>query len=64
MKIALTAIGGLLALSGCIWALQGMGFLPGKLMGGQPQWILYGALAAAAGAGLIYLGNRKPRSGA
>lgn len=36
-----------------------MGILPGRLMGGQPQWILYGAIAVAVGASILYFANRK-----
>lgn len=59
MRILLNIVGGVLAFSGSVWALQGMGVLPGKLMGGQPQWILYGGLAVAAGAGILWFANRR-----
>lgn len=59
MRVLLNIIGGLLAFSGTVWALQGMGFLPGKLMHGQPQWIVYGALTVAVGLGILYLTNRR-----
>lgn len=58
-KISLNLVGGLLALSGCVWIGQGAGLLPGKLMHGDPQWILWGALLAAAGVTLLYLANRR-----
>jgi hypothetical protein len=59
MRILLNIIGGILAFSGTVWALQGMGILPGRLMGGQPRWILYGAIAVAIGVGILLYANRK-----
>lgn len=58
-KTVLNILGGLLVLSGCVWMGQGAGFLPGKLMRGDPQWILWGALLALAGGSLLYLANRR-----
>ena len=58
MRIVLYIIGGLLALSGCIWALQGMGYLPGKLMHNNPEWIRNGAIAVVVGLALIFAGRR------
>ena len=62
MRILLNIVGGILAVSGTVWALQGMSVLPGKLMGGQPQWIVYGAIAVAAGVGLLVYANRRVAS--
>lgn len=59
MRIVLYIIGGILTFSGSVWALQGLGVLPGKLMGGKPEWILYGAIAVIVGVTLIVLGNRR-----
>jgi hypothetical protein len=59
MRILLNIIGGILAFSGTVWALQGMGILPGRLMGGQPQWIVYGGIAVAVGVGILLYANRK-----
>ena len=62
MRILLNIVGGMLAVSGTILALQGMSILPGKLMGGQPQWIVYGAIALAAGVGILAYANRRAAS--
>jgi hypothetical protein len=59
-KILLNLFGALFVLSGGVWMGQGAGFLPGKLMRGDPQWILWGALMAALGAGLLWLARRRP----
>lgn len=58
MKIGLRIIGGFLILAGGVWFLQGVGILPGSYMSGQIQWAVYGALAAAAGIGLIVWSSR------
>ena len=58
VKYVLFIIGGLLAFSGTVWALQGMGYLPGKLMHNNPEWIRNGAIAVVVGLGLIYAGRR------
>jgi hypothetical protein len=58
-KILFNVFGVLLTLSGCVWIGQGAGYLPGKLMHGDPQWILWGALLGAVGVTLLYLGNRR-----
>ena len=61
MKILLYIVGGILILSGSVWALQGLSILPGKLMGGQPQWILYGAIAIGVGGMLVARARRLGR---
>ena len=58
-KIVLNVFGVLLALSGCVWIGQGAGYLPGKLMHGDPQWILWGALLGAVGVAMLYFANRR-----
>lgn len=49
----------LLALSGLVWILQGVGLLPGSYMTGDPQWAVNGAVAAGAGILLFWLASRK-----
>lgn len=58
-KILLNVFGVLFTLSGGVWIGQGAGYLPGELMRNDPQWILWGALLAALGIGLLYLANRR-----
>jgi hypothetical protein len=48
-------IGGLLlALTGAVWMLQGLrvAFAPKSFMTGRAPWVLYGAMAVAAGLAL------------
>ena len=58
VRIILFIVGGLLAFSGTVWALQGMGYLPGTFMRNNPDWIRNGAIAVVVGLGLIYAGRR------
>jgi hypothetical protein len=46
-------LGAVLVLSGGIWTVQGLNLLPGSFMTGQPQWVAYGMIAIAIGAGLL-----------
>lgn len=54
-------LGALLILSGAVWFLQGIGVLPGSFMSGQIQWAVYGGLAVAAGAVLLYMNQRRQK---
>lgn len=62
-KVLLNTFGAIFVFSGGVWMGQGAGFLPGKLMRNDPQWILWGALLAALGAGLLYVANRRRQAG-
>lgn len=55
-----TAAGVLLMIAGVIWILQGLDvpFAPQSFMTDDRQWVLWGALAVAAGGGLIWLDRR------
>ena len=59
VKIIGRIIGVLLALSGCIWILQGINVLPGSFMTGQMQWAVYGAIALVAGIAIFVFSGRK-----
>lgn len=63
MPTLLRLVGGLLALAGVVWILQGLGILtaiPSPMIG-QQQWILFGAVAVVAGAALAAVSRRRPR---
>jgi hypothetical protein len=62
MRIALNFFGVLLVLFGSIWFLQGINILPGSFMTGQVRWAVYGGIAVAAGVGLLFRANRRPRA--
>jgi hypothetical protein len=62
MRIALSVLGVLLLLSGCVWFLQGINVIPGSFMTGQTKWAVYGAICAVAGIGLLIFVNRRRTS--
>ena len=47
---------------GIIWALQGLGLLPGALMHGDLKWTYIGVPMSLVGLGLIAFLNRGPRA--
>ena len=58
--IGLVAVVGLLA--GAVFALQGLRFLPSRLMYGRPEWVVIGtALVIVSAAALLWIArNRRP----
>lgn len=58
MRYVLLIVGGLVALVGGIWLLQGVGVLPGSFMTGQVFWALIGAVMLLAGGMLVLVGLR------
>lgn len=58
MRWVLVIVGGLMVLMGGVWALQGVGVLPGSFMTGQTFWAVVGLLTLLVGAALCYAGLR------
>jgi hypothetical protein len=58
MKAVVTVVGGLLALMGVIWFLQGINVLPGSFMSGQLKWAVNGGIAAVIGIGMLVFARR------
>jgi hypothetical protein len=58
MRYVLLAVGGLMALMGGVWLLQGVGVLPGSFMTGQTFWVVVGALMLVVGGILAFAGFR------
>ncbi|WP_022888827.1 hypothetical protein [Agromyces italicus] len=57
-------IGGvLLALSGIVWTLQGVGALPGSAMSGVTLWAIVGPIVAVVGVALLSWGIARRRRG-
>lgn len=52
-------LGGLMLLTGVVWLLQGLGFLPGSFMTGQPEWAVAGGLSIVVGGMVLWLAARK-----
>ncbi len=61
MRFVLLAIGGLMALVGAVWLLQGVGILPGSFMTGQAFWAVVGAVMIVVGGSLVLAGIRSNR---
>lgn len=56
--VLLVVVGGLIALVGGVWFLQGVGVLPGSFMTGQAFWAVVGAIFLAVGGLLVFAGLR------
>jgi hypothetical protein len=60
-QIVLIVIGGLLALTGIVWTLQGLGYISGSFMTGATLWAVIGPVVLVAGLVIIALGLRARR---
>jgi hypothetical protein len=60
-QIALIVIGGLVALTGIVWTLQGLGYISGSFMTGATLWAVIGPVVLVAGLVIIALGLRARR---
>jgi len=60
MKRAWNVIGVVLILAGSVFALQGLNVLLGSYMSGRTEWLIIGAAMVVVGAGVLFLGNRRP----
>ena len=58
MRWVLAIVGGLMAITGGVWTLQGVGILPGSFMTGQTFWAVAGLLTLAVGLALCYAATR------
>ncbi len=59
MKSRFYVLATVLILAGGVFFLQGLRLLPSRLMYGQFQWVIIGAVMIAVGAGLIAFANRR-----
>ena len=62
MRWALLIVGALLILAGVVWTLQGLDYLGGSAMSGEPIWAVIGPITAAVGLVLAFIGARRLRS--
>jgi hypothetical protein len=63
-KLALTVLGALVALTGAVWTLQGLGYINGSFMTGATLWAVIGPIVLLAGLAIIILALRgRRRSG-
>lgn len=61
MNWLLIIAGALLALIGGVWALQGLGILPGSVMSGVATWAIVGPIVAIGGLVLLGVGIARLR---
>jgi len=59
MKTGMKVLSILIFLAGGVWFLQGINFLPGSFMTGDPQWAINGAITMLVGGGMFLFANRK-----
>ncbi|MBI1802612.1 MAG: hypothetical protein HYR71_13385, partial [Chloroflexi bacterium] len=50
-----------LILAGGVFALQGLSFLPSRVMYGRQEWVVIGSAMVVAGGGLVWLVRRRAR---
>jgi len=62
-KVVFVVVGALLAVTGAVWMLQGLGYIEGSVMTGVTVWAVIGPLVSLAGVVLIVVGLRGRRSG-
>jgi len=53
-------IAGILALTGALWIGQGLGYIPGSFMSGDPFWAAMGALLLVGAAVIVVVETRRP----
>lgn len=56
---ALVAFAVLAILSGAVFALQGLRFLPSRVMYGEPMWVVIGSAMVAGGAVALWAVRRR-----
>lgn len=58
VKALLIVVGSLMTLGGLLWTMQGLGYLGGSPMTGEPIWAIVGPLVAGLGVALLYVALR------
>ena len=54
-------VAAVLALVGAVWLLQGLGYLRGSVMTGDPTWAVIGTIMLMLAAGMAWTAYRRPR---
>ena len=63
-QLALIVLGALVALTGAVWTLQGLGYINGSFMTGATLWAVIGPIVLLAGLAIIVIALRgRRRSG-
>jgi hypothetical protein len=63
VKSGLMVLGAILVIVGCVFTLQGLGYLPGSVMTGVVLWAIIGPILAVVGIALIVWAARTGRPG-
>ncbi|WP_353826371.1 hypothetical protein [Agromyces sp. SYSU T0242] len=61
MNLLMIIVGAVLAVAGTVWALQGVGILPGSVMSGVTMWAVIGPIVAIGGIALLWAGLARRR---
>jgi len=62
MRTPLLVVGAVLALAGLVFVGQGLGYIKGSVMTGDPHWVGGGAIFVIAGAVIAFTGLRRSRA--
>jgi hypothetical protein len=60
-QLVLIVIGGLVALTGAVWTLQGFGYISGSFMTGATLWAVIGPVVLLAGLAIMVVALRSRR---
>jgi hypothetical protein len=60
-QLVLMVIGGLVALAGAVWTLQGLGYISGSFMTGATLWAIIGPVVIIAGLAIMVAALRSRR---
>ncbi len=61
VRLAALVLAALLAIAGVVWIGQGLGYIKGSFMTGDPRWLRAGAVCVVVAAGLtLYAWRRRP----
>ena len=62
MRNAALVLAGLLGIVGVIWVGQGLGYIPGSFMTGDPRWFRAGLACLIVAAVLAFTARRRRRA--
>ncbi|HUL26723.1 MAG TPA: hypothetical protein VLW44_13240 [Streptosporangiaceae bacterium] len=60
-RLVLIVIGALVALTGAVWTLQGLGYVSGSFMSGASVWTIIGVVVLLAGLAIVVAALRGRR---
>ena len=62
-SLTFVIVGALITVFGIVFTVQGLGYLQGSVMTGEPLWVVLGPVIALLGVVLIVVGARRGKSG-